>query len=627
MVNEGNGVCPHCEAYTGPVGTPCVRPECVKNKYLCIPIRWYDAAKAYSARKSKPIDPMVGRMIDRYLLAANIGEGGMGSVYVAIQKPLFREVALKLIADLDLNRHSVGRFEREARAISLLDHPNIVKIHDYGVGELDKKVPYMALEFLRHGRTLRKAFAAAKGAGKVDGALVLTIFRQVLNALGAAHAVGIVHRDVKPENVMVVPVHGDPNLVKVLDFGLARMDSDDTTFEGDAVASGRLAGTPYYMAPEQIPRKGATGDIDGRADLYAVAVMLFEILTGIRPFDGDSPLAVLARKLDPSFDPMAQPEAKALSKGIRGFLAKGLAREPADRFASASQMLEALDTVLETKAPAVGLVVLGVESSSDRIEVPNDLTPAPTPLAPLVPPPEPVAPEPPEAPAAQGPTSPFFNESRFKKRSGGLELDMPEPLGGAIPSSTIVRTAPLQAPPKGASPTGGHAQVTGTPAGAGALVGKVGPRTQTGPVKTHPSVPKAGAGLAARTIAWVLSGAGALAILLAFAPWVIVQTRVSAAEEAMSALRTRLVQGGRFVGFENGALRPTGGSDYLVLGASGTPEAGGPLTDPWGNAYRVRYLLDKRTYMLRSNGPDGEEGPCKGDEPQADDLCVLLAGR
>ena len=381
------------------------------------------------------------------------------------------------------------------------------------------------------------------------------------------------------------------------------------------------------MAPEQIPRKGATGDIDGRADLYAVAVMLFEILTGIRPFDGDSPLAVLARKLDPSFDPMAQPEAKALSKGIRGFLAKGLAREPADRFASASQMLEALDTVLETKAPAVGLVVLGVESSSDRIEVPNDLTPAPTPLAPLVPPPEPVAPEPPEAPAAQGPTSPFFNESRFKKRSGGLELDMPEPLGGAIPSSTIVRTAPLQAPPKGASPTGGHAQVTGTPAGAGALVGKVGPRTQTGPVKTHPSVPKAGAGLAARTIAWVLSGAGALAILLAFAPWVIVQTRVSAAEEAMSALRTRLVQGGRFVGFENGALRPTGGSDYLVLGASGTPEAGGPLTDPWGNAYRVRYLLDKRTYMLRSNGPDGEEGPCKGDEPQADDLCVLLAGR
>ncbi len=424
MVEEGNGVCPHCEAYTGPVGTPCIRPDCQKLRYLCIPIRWYDAAKAYSTRKGRPIDPLVGRMIDRYLLAANIGEGGMGNVYVAIQKPLFREVALKLINDLDLNRHSVGRFEREARAISLLDHPNIVKIHDYGVGELDRKLPYMALEYLRHGRTLRKAFAAAQDGGKVDGELVLTIFRQVLNALGAAHAVGIVHRDVKPENVMIVPVHGNPNLVKILDFGLARMDSDETGFEGDAAASGRLAGTPYYMAPEQIPRKEAPKEIDGRADLYAVTIMLFEILTGVRPYDGDSPLAVLARKLDPSFDPMSLPAAKPLAKGVRAFLAKGLAADPARRFASASEMLESMEKALETRAAAVGLVVLGTEVSSDRIELPAE------PIPDLAPEPEPVI-EPPPEPEPQpfpdlGPRSPLVPESRFRKRPGSLEVDLPE---------------------------------------------------------------------------------------------------------------------------------------------------------------------------------------------------------
>jgi serine/threonine protein kinase len=627
MVTDGNGVCPHCEAYTGPVGTPCIRPECVKKNYLCIPIRWYDAAKAYSARKNKPIDPLVGRMIERYLLAANIGEGGMGSVYVAIQKPLFREVALKLISDLDLNRHSVGRFEREARAISLLDHPNIVKIHDYGVGDLDKKVPYMALEFLRHGRTLRKAFAVAAGTGKVEGALVLTIFRQVLNALGAAHAVGIVHRDVKPENVMVVPVHGDPNLVKVLDFGLARLDSDDSTFEGDAIASGRLAGTPYYMAPEQIPRKGASGDIDGRADLYAVTVMLFEILTGVRPFDGDSPLAVLARKLDPSFDPMNQPEAKALSKGIRAFLTKGLSRVPADRFASASQMLEALEAVLETRASAVGLVVLGAQSSSDRIVVPSDQASAPTPLAPLLPPDESGPPAPAGGPASQVPRSPFFTESRFKKHSGGLELDMPETIGVAIPASSTAMAAAGTVHPKSPATADGPEQPSGSAAPPGLPTGTGRPHAPARTGGGQRSAPKGLTDAAMRTIAWALAGVVVLAIALALAPWVIVQARVASAEEAMSTLRIRLVQGGRFIGFESGALRPTGGTDYLVLGATGTAEAGGPLNDPWDNPYRVRYLLDKRTYMLRSDGPDGEEGPCRGDEPQADDLCVLLAGR
>jgi serine/threonine protein kinase len=599
MAKDGNGVCPHCQAYTGPVGTPCVRPDCAKGGYHCIPIDWYDAAKAYSARKGRPIDPHVGRMIERYLLAGNLGEGGMGSVYVAIQKPLFREVALKIIGDLDLTRHAVGRFEREARAISLLDHPNILKIFDYGVGQLDKKVPYMALEYLRHGRTLRKAFAGSpKAAGKVDGALVLTLFRQVLNALGAAHAVGIVHRDIKPENVMVVPVHGDPNLVKVLDFGLARMDSDESTFEGDQAAQGRLAGTPYYMAPEQIPKKGVTVELDGRADLFAVAVMLFEIMTGTRPYDGDSPLAVLAKKLDPSFDPMALPETRGLTKKVTALLARGLARDPAQRFATAAEMLEALEKALEPKSSAMGLVMVATGSSQDRIETPAtppaDAAPEGSAPAPAAPPPPPLAP------------SPFVPQGRFAQRPGALEVDIPEsvtsPLptvrGGGVPAATPSEAVPRARPESLARPE-------------------------------RPSGKSAAPKVVAATGRWILPalvGAGVLAGLLALVPWVLTEVRTSRAESDMASLRVRLVRGDRFAGFEDKQVRPEG-PDYVVLGRPGASGAGNPVQDPWGNAYRVHFQLDRNTYVLRSNGPDGEPGSCRGDEAAADDLCLVLGGR
>jgi serine/threonine protein kinase len=599
----------------------------VKKAYHCIPILWYDAAKAYSARKGKPIDPLVGRMLERYLLAGNIGEGGMGSVYVAIQKPLFREVALKLIGDLDLNRHSVGRFEREARAVSALDHPNIVKIHDYGVGELDKKIPYMALEYLRHGRTLRKAFTSLNTAGKVDGALVLLIFRQILNALGAAHAVGIVHRDVKPENVMIVPVHGDPNLVKVLDFGLARMDSDESSFEGDSIAAGRLAGTPYYMAPEQIPRKGVSGEIDGRADLYAVGVMLYEIMTGTRPFDGDSALAVLARKLDPSFDAMGLPATKVLSKGVRGFLTKALAMAPDERYSTASEMLLALEHVFEPRSQAMGLVVIGSQSSSDRIEAPAEVAAGRTPANQ-----SPLAPTPRTPAQAAAPLSGIsFQHDRsqqagagfrpgsgsaFGGAEGGLEVDLPH-------HNPPTHTGSSAEPPRGAA---GTLQTAGTDT--------PGNRPLNAAARQKQSIyqdRQTGVAPAARrsrfSTTTILIAAVALSAALALAPWVATQMRVASAQKSMSSMRSKLVQAGRFVGFEDGSLRPSEGTDYTVLGPERASESKVPVNDPWGNPYQVRFLLDKKAYVLRSLGPDGVEGACLGDEPDADDLCLLLAGR
>ena len=134
-------------------------------------------------------------------------------------------------------------------------------------------------------------------------------------------------------------------------------------------------------------------------------------------------------------------------------------------------------------------------------------------------------------------------------------------------------------------------------------------------------------GIPARTLAMVMSGIVGLAIVVALTPVLIKHVRVTAAGKAMAEIRTRMVSAERFVGFDNGALRPTAGTDYLVLGDAQSGQQAEPLKDPWGNPYRVRYLLDRKSYLLQSAGPDGEEGPCEGEEPQADDLCLMLAAR
>ncbi|NOZ01772.1 MAG: serine/threonine protein kinase, partial [Deltaproteobacteria bacterium] len=305
MAAEQPGICPNCETRRGPVGDACPSDVCKGKSYHFIPYAWFESSKQLSIRKRRPMDPLLGRYINRYLLAGKLGEGGMGAVYVAIQKPLGREVALKLISGVEISGAAIARFEREARAIALLDHPNIVKLHDYGIGDLEFQVPFMAIEYVRHGRTLRRAFAAVKkeSGGQIPGDVVLTIFRQILNALSAAHGDGLIHRDMKPDNVLIMPVAGNPYLVKVLDFGLAKAVSEVSGFDGDLSHTGLVLGTPYYMAPEQAPTSGRSL-VDARADLYAVTVMLYEVFTGIRPFSGDSALAILTQKTDPNHRPM-----------------------------------------------------------------------------------------------------------------------------------------------------------------------------------------------------------------------------------------------------------------------------------------------------------------------------------
>jgi serine/threonine protein kinase len=360
----------------GPVGELCSSEVCASKGYRFIPKPWFEAAKEFAKKKGRPIDPLLGRKLDRYLLAGKLGEGGMGAVYMAYQQPLFREVALKLISGLELNEQTVARFEREARAISALDHPNIVKLYDYGIGRLEEtqvsqsdiQLPFMALEYVKQGRSLRKALneVRKKEGGRIPQEVVINVFDQMLNALGAAHDMGIVHRDMKPENVMITAVRGNPMFVKVLDFGLAKAVHDVTGFDGNVSKTGQFLGTPYYMAPEQAPRKGKP-QVDGRADLYAVAVMLFEVFTGVLPFDGETALEVLTKKVDPSYDPMELPQAKELPQALREFLAKGLKAEPEQRFANAQEMAQTLKAALATRRiTAAGLRMADISSSTDR---------------------------------------------------------------------------------------------------------------------------------------------------------------------------------------------------------------------------------------------------------------------
>ncbi len=357
MDPEPIGICPNCGRRTGPTGDPCPGDVCHDKGYAFIPRPWYDAAVEFAAKKQRPLDPMLGRSLDRYLLAGKLGEGGMGAVYLARQRPLDREVALKVISGLEMTPATIARFEREARAISLLDHPNIVKLYDYGVGQLEFRVPYMALEYVRHGRTLRRALAQMRQetGAPIPGEVVRSIFAQVLHALQAAHAAGIVHRDMKPDNVMLAPVAGNPHFVKVLDFGLAKAVEDVSGFDGTVSRTGQFLGTPCYMAPEQASHQ-AQHDVDGRCDLYAVAVMVFEVFTGVRPFDGESALQVLARKVDPSYRPLDLPAAQGLPRPLRVFLERGMAADPGARFADAAHMLAALDDALSgRRTTAMGM--------------------------------------------------------------------------------------------------------------------------------------------------------------------------------------------------------------------------------------------------------------------------------
>jgi len=264
-----------------------------------------------------------GRTLGQYRLVERLGRGGMAEVYKAYQPSLDRYVAIKVLHAYFAEEEDFRqRFQREARAVARLRHPNIVQVHDFGV---EGDVYYMAMEFLAGG-TLKQRLRESEGL--LSHAEVLRIVERVAAALDYAHARGIYHRDVKPANIMLTEDHQ----VILTDFGLAKMA------EGSQYTrSGLSVGTPEYMAPEQ----GQGLPVDHRADVYSLGVVLYELLTGQLPYTADTPVAVIFKHIR---DPLPLPRSvnPGLDEGFERVILKALAKSPGDRYQGAGELAAAL---------------------------------------------------------------------------------------------------------------------------------------------------------------------------------------------------------------------------------------------------------------------------------------------
>lgn len=263
----------------------------------------------------------------RYKIHSLLGTGGMGRVYRAEHLLLGRHIALKVL-DADRVGDLGARFEREARATSRLEHPGCVRVFDYG--RTTDHLQFIAMELIE-GPTLAHQLA---GGARFSITRALWVARSLLAALAHAHRQGILHRDVKPENVMFAR-RGDAPRVVLIDFGLARFRED-----GPLTAAGMCIGSPSYLAPERLLGRA----YDVRADLYSVGVVLYEMLAGIRPIVGDSPREILRSHLERPPRPLRawRPDVPA---SLEAVVARALAKDPARRFGDAESMMSALADV------------------------------------------------------------------------------------------------------------------------------------------------------------------------------------------------------------------------------------------------------------------------------------------
>jgi serine/threonine-protein kinase len=294
------------------------------------------------------------RRIGPYEILAIIGQGGMAAVYKAYQASLDRIVAIKVISSsLATEAEFMGRFRQEALAIAKLTHPNIIIVHDFGD---DNGTPYLVMEFI-DGATLADEIETGIAPDRA-----LDVLGQIAAGLDFAHSRGIVHRDIKPQNVLVT----QEGRAVLADFGLARMMENAPQL----TMSGGIVGTPEYMSPEQAAGKTT----DHRTDIYALGVILYEMLAGERPFIAETPLGVLMKHLQDMPRPISQIHPDA-PRAVDAVLAKALAKKPEDRYQSAGSLVRAFrDAVAPTPQSSGSTPISPVEPA-----LPNNGSPAPDP--------------------------------------------------------------------------------------------------------------------------------------------------------------------------------------------------------------------------------------------------------
>lgn len=315
------------------------------------------------------VDPLIGMVLsERYRILRQIGEGGMGLVYEAEHVAIEKRVALKVLReDFSSRPEVVERFKQEAKSASRIGNAHIVDISDFGV--TPSGASYFAMELLE-GEDLANVL---EREGHVSLGRAADILLQCCKALEAAHAKGIVHRDMKPENIFLTVRDGRPDFVKIVDFGIAKMSDIETVGAPGRklTKTGMIFGTPEYMSPEQASGKGV---LDHRVDVYALAVIFFEMITGRVPFVGDTFMGILTQHMieDPPSIAEVNPHVEVPAPVV-AFLAKGLTKEPDARFGSCGEMAAALEDALSGRGD-VTLPGFGVRAgASDR--VPREIHP------------------------------------------------------------------------------------------------------------------------------------------------------------------------------------------------------------------------------------------------------------
>jgi serine/threonine protein kinase len=287
-------------------------------------------------------DSLLGKTLaGKYRIEERISEGGMGTVYRATHVLMEKKVAVKVLhPSLAADEKIVARFTREAKAASRISHPHALNVTDFG--EAEDGVVFMIMEYI-DGQTLKKII---RGEGPMPLARVVEIAKQIAGALDAAHAEGVVHRDLKSDNIMLAETSGG-DWAKVLDFGIAKIKEPDG-YDPELTAPNLIIGTPQYMSPEQCSQ---AHEIDSRSDIYSFGVILFEMLAGHVPFTGESATVIMLKHLQEP-PPSVLEERHDLPPAVGQVIARALSKRPEDRQQSASELVDALELASSGAAAA-----------------------------------------------------------------------------------------------------------------------------------------------------------------------------------------------------------------------------------------------------------------------------------
>ena len=309
-------------------------------------------------------DSLIGTTLaGKYRIEARLNEGGMGTVYRATHVLMEKTVAIKVLRpSLAADEKIVARFSREARAASRISHPNALTVTDFG--EDENGIVFLVMEFLS-GRTLKQLI---RDEGPLPLTRVVEIVRQVGDALNAAHAQGVVHRDLKSDNIMLVDTMAGDH-AKVLDFGIAKINEPEGTRDTELTAPNLVIGTPQYMSPEQCSQNS---EIDARSDIYSLGVILYEMLVGHVPFTADSPTMVMMKHLQEPV-PSVLEERSDLPASIGRVIARAMAKLPVNRYQTIAELVEDLTIASGTAqfapVPAAAPPVSAPVTDADEVTV------------------------------------------------------------------------------------------------------------------------------------------------------------------------------------------------------------------------------------------------------------------